>query len=187
MHPNPQAMRGDHSLSAHPRPEVPLVPAAVLVPIVDRDAGLTILFTRRTDHLDKHAGQISFPGGRVEPGDSSPDEAALRETREEIGLPADRLEILGCLDRYITRTGFSVIPLVAIVSPPMQLDPDPFEVAEIFEVPLDFILNTENHQRYRRRLQGREYEFYAIPWGDYFIWGATAGMLVNLCEFLNRG
>ncbi len=187
VHPNPQATRGDHSLSAHPCPEVPLVPAAVLVPIVARADGLTLLLTRRTDHLDKHAGQISFPGGRVEPGDATPDEAALRETREEIGLAADRFEILGCLDRYITRTGFSVTPLVGIVSPPMRLDPDPFEVAEIFEVPLDFVLDTSNHRRCRRRLAGREYEFYAIPWGDYFIWGATAGMLVNLCEFLNRG
>ncbi len=184
---DPESLRGDHSLSAHPSPEAPLVPAAVLVPIVDRADGLTLLLTRRTDHLDKHAGQISFPGGRVEPGDATPDEAALRETQEEIGLAADRLQVLGCLDRYITRTGFSVTPLVGIVSPPMQLDPDPFEVAEIFEVPLDFVLDTSNHRRYRRRLAGREYEFYAIPWEGYFIWGATAGMLVNLCEFLSGG
>lgn len=180
------AVRGDHLLSSHPGPRPPLVPAAVLVPIVDRTEGLTILLTRRTAHLDNHAGQISFPGGRMEPSDRTSDDAALRETREEIGLASDRLKILGRLDRYLTRTGFSVTPVVGIVSPPVQVEPDPFEVAEIFEVPLDFVLDVKNHQRLRRRFEGREYEFYAIPWGDYFIWGATAGMLVNLCEFLSR-
>ncbi len=158
----------------------PLVPAAVLVPLVERMDGYKLMLTRRTADLRHHAGQISFPGGRVEPGDTSPEITALRETQEEVGLAGHQVEIIGRLDRYITRTGYSITPVVGILVPPFELRLDPREVAEVFEVPLDFILDPANHQRYRLNYEGEELEFYAMPWGEYFIWGATAGMLHSL-------
>jgi 8-oxo-dGTP pyrophosphatase MutT (NUDIX family) len=166
-------------------PGTALVPASVLVPLVCHPDGMTILLTQRTSHLLHHAGQISFPGGRTEEGDRTPEDAALRESHEEIGLTPDRIDIVGRLDDYVTITGFHVVPVVALLSPPLHLSPDPFEVAEIFEVPLSFVMNPENHQRHSRVTpQGETRWFYALPFQDRYIWGATAAMLVNLYEVL---
>lgn len=163
------------------------VPAAVLVPLVDRPEGLTVLLTRRTAHLDHHAGQISFPGGRIEDSDADPIAAALRETQEEIGLDPAHIEVLGRIDGYVTITNFAVVPVVAIVHPPFELRTDPFEVDEAFEVPLAFILDPANHQRhFRDGPDGKRRYFYALPYGPHYIWGATAAMLVNLAEALNQ-
>jgi len=159
-------------------------PAAVLIPVVRHESGLTVLFTRRTAHLHDHAGQISFPGGRVEPGDRSAAETALRESGEEIGLESARVEILGELHQYVTVTGYRVSPVVGLVTPPLDLRPDDFEVAEVFEVPLSFLLDPSNHQRNRVINEGRERLYYAVPYGRYYIWGATAGMLMNFYGFL---
>jgi 8-oxo-dGTP pyrophosphatase MutT (NUDIX family) len=161
-------------------------PASVLVPIVTRPDELTVLLTRRTERLKDHSGQIAFPGGRAEPGDADAEATALREAREEIGLDPARVEPLGRLPEYHTRTGFRVTPVVALVAPPFELRLDAHEVAEAFEVPLSFLLDPGNHQRHARELQGRQVPFYAIPYRDYYIWGATAGMLVNLYRTLAR-
>lgn len=159
-------------------------PASVLVPIVARPEALTVLLTRRTAHLREHSGQISFPGGRVEPGDASAEATALRETREEIGLDPQRIELLGKLSEYHTRTGFRITPVVALVSPPFELRLDAHEVDAAFEVPLSFLLDPANHQRHEREFQGRTVHYFAIPYGEHYIWGATAGMLVNLYRHL---
>ena len=158
--------------------------AAVLVPVVKRENELTVLFTRRTAHLNDHAGQISFPGGRAEPGDAGAAETAMRETREELGLAAARVEVLGELHQYVTVTGYRVTPVVGLLTPPLDLRPDEFEVAEVFEAPLAFLLDAENHQRNSVYWEGRERHYYAIPYQRYYIWGATAGMLMNLHAFL---
>ena len=163
---------------------LPLTPAAVLFPIVSRDGVQTVLLTQRTAHLRDHAGQISFPGGRVEAADESPLHTALRETEEEIGLPREQVEILGYLPEYRTGTGFRVTPVVALVTPPFELVLDPFEVAEAFEVPLSFLLDPANHQRHSLHYRGALRHFFAMPYGDYFIWGATAGMIRSLSERL---
>jgi 8-oxo-dGTP pyrophosphatase MutT (NUDIX family) len=161
-----------------------LRPAAVLVPVIDRDNQLTVLFTRRTDHLYDHAGQISFPGGRAEPHEESAVQTALRETEEEIGLAAGRVEVLGSLSEYVTVTGYRVTPVVGLVRPPLELKPDDFEVAEIFEVPLRFLLDPANHQRNSVVHLGRQRHYYALPYEQYYIWGATAGMVMNFYSFL---
>jgi 8-oxo-dGTP pyrophosphatase MutT (NUDIX family) len=161
-------------------------PAAVLVPIVQREEGLTLLLTQRTAHLHDHAGQVSFPGGRVDQTDASAIETALRETEEEVGLDRRHIDVLGTLPDYVTGTGFRVTPVVSIVQPPFELRADPFEVAEIFEVPLSFLMDGMNHQRRTVDLpndMGRR-TFYAMPYERFFIWGATAGMLRNLFHFL---
>jgi 8-oxo-dGTP pyrophosphatase MutT (NUDIX family) len=177
-------VRGDHDLNPDLGYKAQLTPAAVLVPIVERDVP-TVLFTRRTAHLHDHAGQISFPGGRVEPCDTNPIDCALREAEEEVGLPPSRVEIIGRLDTYQTRTGFEIVPVVGVVRPPFALNPDTFEVAEVFEVPLSFIVDAANHRRHARIDPGGiERQFWALPYNDYYIWGATAGMLVNLSEVL---
>lgn len=161
-----------------------LVPAAVLVPVVAWPGGLSVLLTRRTDHLHHHAGQVSFPGGRVEPGDVSPVMTALRETEEEIGLDPDRVELLGELAEYRTGTGFSVTPVVGLVHPPFELALDAFEVAEAFEVPLAFVLDPANHERHEVEYEGRLRQYYAMPYQGHFIWGATAGILVGMSRFV---
>ena len=161
-------------------------PAAVLVPLVRRENGLTVLLTRRTAHLNEHAGQISFPGGRSEPGDAYAAETALREAAEEIGLAAERVEVLGELHEYVTVTGYRVTPVVGLVTPPLELRLDDFEVAEVFEVPLEFLLDPANHLRNRIVHGGRQRHYYAIPYRQYYIWGATAGMLMNLDSFLKN-
>ncbi len=167
--------------------------AAVLVPLVVRDTGLTVLLTQRADHLNDHAGQISFPGGRREPFDRDATATALREAKEEIGLAAERVEILGALPDFLTGTGFCVSPVVGLVHPPFTVQADTFEVAEIFEVPLAFLMNPANHEVRVFRWDGGERRFFAMPYprgdahGHYFIWGATAGMLRNLYRFLAAG
>ena len=166
------------------RPAEELRPAAVLVPLVRRDAGLTVLLTRRTDHLYDHAGQISFPGGRAEAHDDSAAATALRETFEEIGVLHTRVEVLGELPVYTTVTGYRVTPVVGLVSPPSAYTLDAFEVAEVFEVPLTFFLDPANHQRNTLQYQGRTRHYYAMPYEQRYIWGATAGMLMNLYAFL---
>ena len=162
------------------REEAGVTPAAVLVPIIARTDGLTVLFTQRTASLRSHSGQVSFPGGRAEPGDPDPEFTALREAEEEIGLPARRVEVLARLPEYFTRTGFRVTPVVGLIQPPLELAPDAREVDEVFEVPLDFILDAANHQRATRELNGRSVGYYVIEHDGRTIWGATAGMLVNL-------
>lgn len=161
-----------------------LTPAAVLFPIVVRPEGHTVLLTQRTAHLRDHAGQVSFPGGRVEAGDATPIDTALRETEEEIGLARRHIEILGFLPEYRTGTGFRVMPVVGLVHPPFDLRLDTFEVAEAFEVPLSFLLDTSNHQRHSLHHRGALRHYLAMPYGDYFIWGATAGMIRSLCDRL---
>lgn len=173
----------DEALAA---PALRLRRAAVLVPLVERPDGLRVLLTRRTDHLSSHAGQISFPGGRAEELDSSPIETALREAEEEIGLHRRHVEIVGVLPEHVTISAYRVTPVVAFVTPPFALSADPGEVAEIFEVPLDFLMSGANHERRSVSLPdgaGKRH-FYAMPYEGYFIWGATAAMLRNLYHFL---
>jgi 8-oxo-dGTP pyrophosphatase MutT (NUDIX family) len=185
--PAPVAIYGDEG----PRPLAEeLRPAAVLLPIVARgpesSAELTMLFTRRAAHLKDHSGQVSFPGGRVALQDPSPEATALRETREEIGLDPGRVELLGRMPEYHTRTGYRITPVVGIVTPPFELQPDAGEVEEIFEVPLAFLLDPANHQRQSREWQGELRWFFAMPYDRHYIWGATAGMLVNLARHLSH-
>jgi 8-oxo-dGTP pyrophosphatase MutT (NUDIX family) len=159
-------------------------PASVLVPIVAHGTGLTVLFTQRTAHLKAHSGQVSFPGGRAEPGDASAEFTALREAQEEIGLAPERVEILARLPDYLTRTGYRVSPVVGLLAPPLELVPDPNEVEEIFEVPLAFLLDPRNHVRRTREYQGQTVGYYEMPYQNRYIWGATAGMIVNLYRHL---
>ncbi|MBL8833275.1 MAG: CoA pyrophosphatase [Rhodospirillales bacterium] len=177
-------VRGDHDGNPGMAPAGELRPAAVLVPLVERPDGLSVLLTQRTAHLHDHAGQISFPGGRIEPDDPDPVAAALRETEEEIGLHRRHVEIVGRLDTYQTRTSYEVTPVVGLVRPPFDLVPDTFEVAEIFEIPLSFVLDPRNRERRSRHFQGTERHFWVLPYPDRYIWGVTAGMLVNLAEVL---
>lgn len=163
--------------------EPTLVPAAVLIPIVLRTS-LTVLLTQRTAHLRDHAGQISFPGGHSEPADDTPAMTALREAREEVGINPAQVEVLGMLDEYRTSTGFAVRPVVGLVTPPLDLKLDDFEVADVFEPPLDFLLDEANFRRQSVQYRGALREYWAVPWRDRYIWGATAGMLVCLREFL---
>lgn len=158
--------------------------AAVLVPLVDRPEGMSVLLTLRNSSLPHHAGQISFPGGRIEATDASAADTALRETEEEIGLARDSIEVVGRLDDYITGTGFLVAPIVGVIRPPYTLAPDPSEVEAVFEVPLAFFLDPANHRRESRMFNGVERRFYAMPYGDKYIWGATAAMLMNLYDLL---
>ncbi len=182
------APRGDHDLNPELYdPASPLRDAAVLVPIVDRGTELTVLLTRRSDALPDHPGQISFPGGRIDPGDAGAEDAALREAEEEVGLHRDRVRLIGRLDTYVIRTGYCVVPVIGLVTPPPTWSPEAGEVEEIFEVPLTFFLAGENRQTHSRVFHGKERFFYAYPYGDYFIWGATAGMLSNLAEVLRDG
>jgi len=167
----------------HP-PEHKPVQAAVLVPIVNQPDGLTLIFTQRTAHLHDHAGQISFPGGRVDEGDADRIATALREAEEETGLSRSRVEIIGQLPEYDIPTGFRVTPVVGWVEPPLELKPDSFEVADVFEVPLSFFLDPANHQRHSDVRNGRKRYYYSMPYGDRNIWGATAGMLYSLFQIL---
>lgn len=177
---------GDHALSGPP-PESALLaatrPAAVLAPIVMRPEGLTVLLTQRASHLRSHSGQVAFPGGKVDAGET-PRDAALREAREEIGLEAGFIEPLGWLDPYLTGTGFRIAPLVALVEPGFTLDINHDEVEDAFETPFAFLMDPANHVRQEREWKGVMRKFYAMPHNDRYIWGATAGILRNLWERL---
>jgi 8-oxo-dGTP pyrophosphatase MutT (NUDIX family) len=161
-----------------------LKPAAVLLLVVNHPGDPTVVFTQRTAHLADHAGQISFPGGRCDDDDCTPERTALREAEEEIGITADRVEILGRLPEYRTGTGYSVTPIVGWAEPPLTYRPDPHEVADIFEVPLAFLLDTGNHRYESAFYRGRMRKYWAMPYGERFIWGATAGMLVTFHRIL---
>lgn len=164
-----------------------LKPAAVLIPLVLRPEGTTILLTERTSHLADHAGQISFPGGRLEPDDADAIAAALRETEEEIGLARAHVEVLGHFEDYGTVTGYRVTPVIGFVRPPFDLTPDPHEVAEIFELPLEFILQPTNVQRLRETRGGVMRDVYEISYGKWRVWGFTARILVRLIAALDEG
>ena len=158
--------------------------AAVLVPLVERSSGTQVLFTQRTSHLHDHAGQISFPGGRVEPEDRDRADTALRETEEEIGLPRSAIEVLGALPDFEMQSGFRIAPVVGWIRPPYATQPDPFEVQDIFEAPLAHFLAPANYQRRRYTLEGLDRRYLAIPYGGRYIWGATAGMLYTFYQLL---
>jgi 8-oxo-dGTP pyrophosphatase MutT (NUDIX family) len=186
VYPPPSTATGLSNGFRFPGREGRLTPAAVLVPIVNRADGLSLMLTVRSAGLPEHAGQISFPGGRVEPEDASLAQAALRETVEEVGLASDHVSILGELASYETVTGYMVTPVVGWVEPPFGLKPDPIEVADVFEVPLSFVLDRNNHQRHFRMFGETRVEFWAIPYGERYIWGATAAMILILDSTLRR-
>ncbi|MGI9500595.1 MAG: CoA pyrophosphatase [Geminicoccaceae bacterium] len=162
------------------------LPAAVLIGLVDRPGGPTVLLTKRTEHLRDHAGQICFPGGRIEPEDKSVEAAALREAEEEIGLAPDKVEVISRLASYDTTTGFRIHPVVGWIELPLVVKPDAYEVAEVFELPLAFILDSANHQRQSYQGGKERRSYYVLPYEGRFIWGATAGMLVNFSKLLTR-
>ncbi len=176
--------RSDHDLDPeHPRPALSTAPspAAVLVALVEREAGLSVLLTRRADTLTRHSGQVAFPGGRCDPGET-PWETALREAEEEIGLDRTFVRVVGLGDAYETITGFRVIPVVGFVRLGFTLIPSPAEVADVFETPFAFLMDPANHERRIQEFQGRQRHYYAMPHEEHLIWGATAGMLRGLYE-----
>ena len=158
--------------------------AAVLIPLLLKEDGLSVLLTQRTNHLRDHAGQISFPGGRMDPGDAGPNDTALRESEEEIGLDRNRVEIIGHMPQYLTVSGYSVTPVVGLVQAQAEYVLDEFEVADVFEVPLTFLMDPANHQVRMWQSEQGSRRFYAMPYKNRFIWGATAGMLRNLYHLL---
>lgn len=155
-------------------------PAAVLVPLVARQGGLSVLLTERTAHLARHAGQVAFPGGRIDADDDGPLSAALRETEEETGISRSFVEPLGFLDTYLTGTVYQVVPVVALVRPGFTVTPHAGEVADVFEVPLSFLMDPQHHETHSREFEGRRRYYYAMPFEGRYIWGATAGMIRNL-------
>jgi 8-oxo-dGTP pyrophosphatase MutT (NUDIX family) len=174
------------TIAEAPPTGLPATPAAVLIPIVARPSGLTVLLTQRTAHLRDHAGQVSFPGGRCEPTDPSPQATALRESQEEVGIRPEQVEVLTTLPEYFTSTGFRVTPVVGLVTPPLNLSLDDFEVAEVFEPPLAYLLDATNYRRDFIEYRGARREYWTVPWQGYFIWGATAGMLASFRDCLLR-
>lgn len=182
--PQKDEARGDHQLNQGQDPPPNPRPASVLVPLVEREPGLTVLLTQRTADLPSHAGQVAFPGGRWQASDADQIATALRETQEEVGLLPDRIDVVGRLDTYLTGTGFAVTPIVGFVRPPFELQADPREVADIFEVPLAFFLDPAHHELRSAVWGGRERRFYVMPYENRYIWGATAGMLKNLYDVL---
>ena len=189
--PRTAAARGDHDLDAQRGvaviDAVEARPAAVLVPVVARQNGpLTLVLTLRTAKLKSHAGQIAFPGGKVDAGDANPLATALREANEEIGLDRELAEPIGYLDSYQTGSGFRIVPVVALVSPDAHFVPDPDEVDDVFEVPLAFLMDERNHQRHSAIWRGARRYYYAMPYGERYIWGATAGILRNMHERLHQ-
>lgn len=164
----------------------PLKPAAVLLLVVNRPGEPTVVFTQRTPHLSAHAGQISLPGGSTDPEDGSPVRTALREAHEELGIEPERVQVLGQLPEYRTSTGFAVTPIVGWTEPPIEYRPDPHEVADVFEVPLSFLLDAANHRYESAFFKGRMRHYWSMPYGERFIWGATAGMLVTFHRLMTR-
>jgi 8-oxo-dGTP pyrophosphatase MutT (NUDIX family) len=187
-HPPALASRSDFDLNPGLLEELgghgQTVPAAVLVPIVTRPSGLTVLLTQRTEHLAKHSGQVAFPGGKVDADDADALAAALRETEEEIGIVPGAIEPIGFLDIYRTGTGFTISPAVGLLVEGYTLSLNQAEVADAFEVPLAFLLDPANHQRQSREWRGRTRHFYAMPYAGRNIWGVTAGIIRNLYERL---
>ena len=184
--PQPSEPRGDHDLSPDLSPPAAPTPAAVLLPLIEHARGLTLVFTERTDHLPDHPGQVAFPGGRTEPGDRDPAATALREAHEEVGLAPERVELAGHLGPYVTGTGFRITPVVGFVRPPVAFTPDPYEVAEVFEVPLDFLLDPANRKIESTVWKGRMRDYYAFDYDGHTIWGVTAGILVSFCDLVSE-
>lgn len=184
---NGNGPQGDHVLNPHNKrrnPDQPLKQAAVLVPLVNRSDGPTVLFTQRTDHLDHHPGQVSFPGGHVDTSDANAEDTALRETEEETGIHHRHIRLIGRLDTYISSTGFSITPVVGLIEPPFDVNPDPTEVAEVFEVPLEFLFDATNHTRVIYHARNERWDTYEMPYDGYHIWGVTAGMFRNFYEII---
>jgi 8-oxo-dGTP pyrophosphatase MutT (NUDIX family) len=179
-----ELLTADDLEKQHQNSQLPFKPAAVLVLVVNHPANPTVVFTQRTAHLADHAGQISFPGGRSDEGDGTPERTALREAEEEVGIAPDRVEILGRLPEYRTSTGYAVTPVVGWAEPPLTFRPDPHEVADVFEVPLAFLLDAGNHRYESAFYKGRMRKYWAMPYGERFIWGATAGMLITFHRIL---
>ena len=179
------ALRGDWDFVDGVARTRAFTPAAVLIPIIDRPTP-TVLFTRRTDTLRRHAGQVAFPGGRVDPEDDGAIAAALREAHEEVALPPEEVRVIGTTDPYETGTGFHITPVVGLVTPDLPLVPAEAEVAAVFEVPLAHLLDPANHQLREGNWQGQRRSYYAIDWETHHIWGATAGIVVNLSRRLQR-
>ena len=174
-----ELLTADDLEKQHDAAQQPLKPAAVLLLVVNHPNEPAVVFTQRTAHLSDHAGQISLPGGRCDADDCTPERTALREAEEELGIPADRVQILGRLPEYRTSTGYAVTPVVGWAEPPLAYRPDPHEVADVFEVPLAFLLDPRNHRYESAFYRGRMRHYWAMPYGERFIWGATAGMLVT--------
>jgi len=179
-----EGRRGDWDFpgNEHEAPAA-LTPAAVLIGVVTHDRP-TILLTRRTDTLRRHAGQVAFPGGRIDPEDADPTAAALREAHEEVALLPHAVDVVGVTDAYSTGTGYHIVPVIGLIAPNLPLVPAADEVASIFEVPLDFVLDPVNHQLRQTEWQGRLRSYYVITWETHEIWGATAAMIVNLSRRL---
>lgn len=177
----PGPLRGDWDFDLGTPHAPALTPAAVLIPVMDRPEP-TVLLTRRTDNLRRHAGQVAFPGGRSDPEDRDAVATALREAEEEVGLPPAEVRVIGRSDVYETGTGYSITPIVGIVTPDLPLVPHEAEVAALFEVPLGHLLEAANHQVREGEFRGRTRRYYAIQWEDHEIWGATAGIIVNLAK-----
>lgn len=177
-------LHGDHNLAERVAPLDGAMhrAAAVLIPVVAHPDGATILLTRRAEHMKDHAGQIAFPGGKMDAADKSPLNTALREAQEEIGLDRRFIAPLGYLDPYLSSSGFRIVPVVAMIDPAHQLTVDPGEVESTFEVPLGFLMDPTRHETHEREWRGAMRRYYAMPYGDYYIWGVTAGILRNLYE-----
>lgn len=173
-------VEGDHVLNPgfHAKVvEVAVKPAAVLIPVIERESGLNLIFTKRTEKLRSHSGQISFPGGKIDTGDESAKYAALRETDEEIGIGRTNIEVLGQMPDYFTGSGYKISSIVGLIDADVQFNPSPDEVEYIFEVPLAFLMNSENHKIGSRVFENTERYFYEMPWNDHYIWGVTAGIV----------
>lgn len=185
LEPERPALAGDHVLNNGTIDRFnpgPLRRAAVLIPIVAREDGATVILTRRTDHLPSHPGQVAFPGGKIEATDATPLAAALRETEEEIGIPRSRFDHLGYLDLYQTGSGFRIVPVVAMIGPEFELAVDPNEVAAVFEVPLSFLMSPVNHKQETGVFRGLTRSYYAMPYAGQNIWGVTAGIIRGLYQ-----